>query len=683
MTQTDLGDLVDNLSMSCIAELFARTRNEESDRGAVLVLTALVMMLLLIIAAFATDLGAWYRQGQEQQRAADVGALNGVQAYDRGVKEYFAANGYNNWNEVITPQAQQEAELAGLQEAAETIIGLLEAGGLTFSNPGVGSPAADPTDTSSTSTYTLVADDGTEVVITRSWVVTGQDAGGVDVWGRSISVEVIAPGDQYFSNIVRDAPQISRAASSVLSNCDSDCGEDIELNPPLRGFNAAGSGDGYRPLVDIDEERVWLMNHLFDSSEWTDIIPSLGWQQIVCMDARAEAQCNDWAPLDKEFYGFVIPTEAIDLDRDRLYYGGMGQAVAQNGQGRRTGTCSGGRFNNYLQNCDFFVACVDTTPAGRGHCPPTKIADNFKGGGPWLINDKLWAVSAEGRMFCIDPDKISQNTNGNGISVNPWCAGYNANGTATVATGHVGTLAPSHWRSLIIGDVIEDSAGRELLIMYHGFRNKFHCWDTVRNQNCAGFGLVDGGTDYPAYQTNSGQRYYRYASRFFRYDTNQNVIGWCLSRSDQQVSVGALRHTCIDANGTKTSNPVAGVQNTQVDARVWTQYFTWNGPNGESKMYYSNYRAVYTGSADTGLIACHDWTTGLPCATGSVDAGSSIDFYAFSEFTPACYVGVGDTSKFYSFSAETGGPCSSSQVKQTIGPCPCGSPQRPRTSRNR
>jgi len=109
----------------------------DSDRGAVLVLTALVMLLLLIIAAFATDLGAWYRQGQEQQRAADVGALNGVLAYDTAVKAYFDTQGADLWTDLNVTQ-QQEAELAGLRAAAQTVIGLLETSGLTFSNAGSG-----------------------------------------------------------------------------------------------------------------------------------------------------------------------------------------------------------------------------------------------------------------------------------------------------------------------------------------------------------------------------------------------------------------------------------------------------------------------------------------------------------------------------------------------------------------
>lgn len=49
-----------------------------SEDGYVLAQTALLLIPLLIFAAFATDIGSWYVQGQKLQRAADAAALAGV-----------------------------------------------------------------------------------------------------------------------------------------------------------------------------------------------------------------------------------------------------------------------------------------------------------------------------------------------------------------------------------------------------------------------------------------------------------------------------------------------------------------------------------------------------------------------------------------------------------------------------
>lgn len=48
------------------------------DSGYVLVLTALLILPLIAITAFAVDMGAWYAQASRAQRAADAGALAGV-----------------------------------------------------------------------------------------------------------------------------------------------------------------------------------------------------------------------------------------------------------------------------------------------------------------------------------------------------------------------------------------------------------------------------------------------------------------------------------------------------------------------------------------------------------------------------------------------------------------------------
>jgi len=178
------------------------------------------MILLLFIAAFATDLGAWYRQGQAQQRAADVGSLNGMQAYDRGAKQYFADHGVSTWAE-LKAAGQTEADRAAMLEAVNTIIGLLETSGQSFSaTPTEAQLSTPPNVPGDESTFTVTSDDGTAVTITRT--------------GDGMSVTLTADGDQYFSDLLRDAPQITRKSTAVLSNCGTECTRSILIKPAIR-----------------------------------------------------------------------------------------------------------------------------------------------------------------------------------------------------------------------------------------------------------------------------------------------------------------------------------------------------------------------------------------------------------------------------------------------------------------
>jgi Flp pilus assembly protein TadG len=55
---------------------WCRARND--DRGFVLVFVAISMTMILLICGFGVDLGAWYREGADLQRAVDAASLAGV-----------------------------------------------------------------------------------------------------------------------------------------------------------------------------------------------------------------------------------------------------------------------------------------------------------------------------------------------------------------------------------------------------------------------------------------------------------------------------------------------------------------------------------------------------------------------------------------------------------------------------
>ena len=72
------------------------------DVGYVLAMTALLLLPILVVTAFATDLGAWYAQATRMQRAADAAALAGVVwasdpvKWDTEARATATQNGYTN-----------------------------------------------------------------------------------------------------------------------------------------------------------------------------------------------------------------------------------------------------------------------------------------------------------------------------------------------------------------------------------------------------------------------------------------------------------------------------------------------------------------------------------------------------------------------------------------------------------
>ena len=62
-----------------LQDRWATFRADRSQEGGyVAVMTGLLLMVLMGLAAFAVDVGQWYVVGQQEQRAADAAALAGV-----------------------------------------------------------------------------------------------------------------------------------------------------------------------------------------------------------------------------------------------------------------------------------------------------------------------------------------------------------------------------------------------------------------------------------------------------------------------------------------------------------------------------------------------------------------------------------------------------------------------------
>lgn len=664
-------------------------RRAESERGAILVLTALVILLLLFIAAFATDLGAWYRQTEEQQRAADVGSLNGISAYDRGVKQVFAANGggVDTWQELLAlpggAALVQDAEREGLIEATLAIQALLETSGLSFTT----SPAptftiaADPLDPTQISTVTLVADDGSIITISRVFVQTGVGVDGVTpTYSRAIEVSIERTGEQYFSNILRDAPQIERNAQSLLSNCGATCNNPVTFNPPFVGFDAPGNGDGHTPLLldtDFDgiPDEVWAVNH---HASGTPISNPDTAGSLICFGVESTMPCEA-QHFDLLYATHTSPIEHLHTDNDaffgRLYFAGVDQNLPANP------TLSGG-LNSRPTDPDTSdnrvgLVCFDTQ--SRSYCPTpfaevaTWTMDTQVNWGAWInvngpfrVGDRLYIFSQDGQGACFNLDMTS-------------CPVAGAQDLGLANAGRLPGLNENSPKNSN-GIQFQTAGGRDRIAWFQDGSNGAVV-------SCLDVESVNGQI------TNCGDYYWNYGGGsgkvvpFERYNHAGERIGTCGFNVQHESTF------CIDLNG-NNAGALPGMNAAAFGGGVGGTFvvsdsLTWDG------------KRTFIATGGNNLILCWDWTlgssgNGAACTDGPDRGGSAlladqtfledvlgfpstvgrspgtgVQTYAFAEISDRCLIALGDEAIFFSFDPEGFGPCVDVQITTIIEACDC------------
>ncbi len=99
--------------------------DRSKEAGFILAQAALLLIPLLIFAAFATDIGSWYLEGQKVQRGADAAALAGVtylpdtSAAEQAAREAAARNGYTD----ATPNDNTDFDTGPLPQIRVTAYG--------------------------------------------------------------------------------------------------------------------------------------------------------------------------------------------------------------------------------------------------------------------------------------------------------------------------------------------------------------------------------------------------------------------------------------------------------------------------------------------------------------------------------------------------------------------------------
>ena len=637
----------------------------------------MVMLLLLFIAAFATDLGAWYRQGEEQQRAADVGSLNGIAAFDRSIEEFFEANGVETWQDLPSDQLRRDAEELAVLEAADTVQALLETSGLTFSGPPIQvSIAANPLDNTQESFVVLEADDGTRVTIGRVWRQTGTDLAGDPIFTRAIEVTIERDGEQFFSNILRGAPTITRAAEAVQTNCGASCENNIELTPPFFGFDAPGNGDGYTPLLldrDFDgaTDEIWAVNH---HASGTPVSNPKTFGSIICFDAETKGPCDN----NPDQYDLLYATHTTIVEYihttpgpqfGHIYFA----AVDQHLTGAEA-IVDGPNFraiDNDTSNNEAGIACFDTINRQPCNTPFRSFWEfdrdvSFPGwinvNGVFNVDDRLYVFAQHGEVACVNLDMTdcptagaqSLGVNGNhfpGVNDNP----QNSNGRLI--------------------DVPNNE--RVIWTQYDGKSINFVCVNVSAGNGSA--------NTCGSHRWNTGANAGR-AITFERYNDSQQLIGVCGFQSTNG------NNRCVDLNGNNDGS-INGLNSSAFGIDLGNgfvgQAFTWEG------------KRTFFGLGRDQRVTCWNWELGAnehgdnctegPDGNGGVliadqnfleneleldpDAGrqnrEGIQTYAFAQVNDNCLIALGDEAIFYSFDPRTFGPCTSTAVTTPISPCLC------------
>jgi len=399
----------------------------------------------------------------------------------------------------------------------------------------------------------------------------------------------------------------------VLSNCGAICDRQVTIDPPFYGFDAAGSGDGYAPLLYGDDE-IWAVNHHANNKTIKG--------DIVCMDRDTEAQCTPtglWSL--SAYFTPTWPVELLSNNHDKIYLGAT----------RRSDRAAG-------------LACFDV--AARAWCGTEFVSlfdatgrDKFGSmvAGVWEYEaaNEIWLIADTGQMACLKPD-MSLCTGGAGTGI--W---------DSAVSGNLGTTTANRtaW-----GEIVGD----KLYLSSRNNQNKafMHCFDLSTRSSCW------SGTGY----FNTGQKDTE-SMGFLRYAAGGGALeGFCITSRDHG-NTNATRHKCVDFNGVELpALPYLTLTLQKLGGNWKGSAFVWNGER------------VLFGGGKSDRVSCYDMANRQDCGfvnATALSGGVTVEPYAFAQVTNECLVGLGDESVFFSVSPKTLTPCTDTGVATALYPCAC------------
>ena len=314
-----------------------------AERGAVLLLLVAAVIVVLLAGAVAVDLSVTATRGQDLQNAADAAALAGVQAYR-------ASDG----DEAVA-------------EAA--VVAMLEQNGI---------------DLSGSTTYKVSFPDTefeTEVAVELSDSKPGALLGGV----------------------TGATSEVTRGAVARFDSCDAACTVEVEIPSPFRSVNAAGTGDGYKPIP-VGHE-LYALNH------------NSSYGAIVCVDRNTaddpiiEGTCEGWSGKSRPAYA-------------------SGANTQRNPEMPHTAVVDTKIFWTASDSSGTKLYCFETAtdvPCSTAHLINTRSRassshisnqkDRNRGGGTVVVDGRIFVFTDDHRVHCFVPASPIQA-----------CGGYEANG---------------------------------------------------------------------------------------------------------------------------------------------------------------------------------------------------------------------------------------------------------------
>lgn len=318
----------------------------DAERGAVMFLLVAAIMVVLLGGALAVDLSIVSTRGQQLQNAADASALAGVQAYRQS---------------------------DGNRAAAEAAVAEL------LSQNGI---AVDGTTTFAVTFPEGVSD--TEVIVT----VSDSDPGTL------------------LTGVTGVTSGVSRSATARFDSCQANCTVSVVIPSPFRSVDAAGQGDGYKPISVGNE--LYALNH------------NSSYGGIVCIDRDTandpdiQGICDNWSDTSRRAYPGTSNTQRnpemphVAVSGTKIYWAGSDSA----------GTKLYCFETSVATPCSSSVLINNRSRASSSDISNQK--DRNRGGGTVLAGGRIFVFTDDFRVHCFNPGTPATR-----------CSDYGSNGEAS------------------------------------------------------------------------------------------------------------------------------------------------------------------------------------------------------------------------------------------------------------
>ena len=523
------------------------------ERGATAIVICALLFGLMGAVALAIDVGSWYQRSSQLQKAADAAVLSGVATKVEG----------NN----VTLAEQRAREII-----AQNGIDLNEE--ITLAN-------------------------GTKV--------------------KRIKVEIVHPRDDQYQVLITDRRMdvyfgravgldaLSRSSTAQLNVCTAECYQKVDIPKPHLALNTTGSGDGYLPIYVEGDSRLFAINHKVNSGSNT---ASATAQQLICIDRFTNAVCAGYPRSLQTAAGNSGTSGSTNVfTNNRVAAVVVGRKIYVGAQGT-VGTKS-----------YFGINCWNTAnDTSCGFAPLAELAKGSgtypnRGGGPVLVNGKLYAVTDNGKIHCVNPSDLS------------YCAGYGtSSGTGSYTSGvntALKTATPAYPDYVMSQNSVDqplmpidhELIGQKIFWTMHYRTQKWtsgalsgqyvgsllHCWDVATGAPCSGFGVKV--LPWRLDTTAGGD-----GSVFVRYNTGLVGEGVCV------MKMGA-GYKCYGVNGSELGS---------LTSALHTKFSNNLERYGE---FYLDGRTYFAGQYNLSEVYCWNWATATSCGNQNWKTSSNSPLY--------------------------------------------------------